>query len=173
MALRISPQYQELAQSIWLKGRTDPKVIFQALDLGGTLLKLDDNPRVLQWFKYVKAYNVAGKRKGVQFSDDDIYQLLSKNTDNGELAVLFYSLKSNPAFKSLGESMAKVVFNDWLRKEVRPEKVMIQLELIGNRASDIPDHTLRSKIHRDYVFMFTNELNLRAYYKTQLDKLFG
>ncbi|OWY91671.1 Avirulence (Avh) protein, partial [Phytophthora megakarya] len=172
LALKISPKYQEWAQSIWLRGRTNPKVVFQALNLSGTLLKLDDNPRVLQWVKYVKAYNSPGKKKGIKFSDNDIYQLLSKNTDNSELVVLFYSLKNNESFKSLSESMAKVVFDDWLRKEVRPENVMAQLKLTGNHASDISDHTLRTKIHEDYVFAFLKDFELRAY-RAHLDKLLG
>ncbi|POM73543.1 Putative RxLR effector [Phytophthora palmivora] len=168
LALKLTPLSQEKAQLLWLKLKTRPEVVFNSLHLGETVLKLDDNPRLLQWFNYVKAH----KSKIGGFTDEDIYKLLSKRTDDGELAVLFYSLEKTPKFERLGTRMRSLVFEKWLNNDMRPGKAKVQLELIGRDTSSLPDLALREKILAEYSMEFLLHLD-RKKYRAHLDELMG
>jgi hypothetical protein len=68
-----------LRQKVWAWSGKHPKDAFcKALQLGETGLKLDDNPKLLQWLRYTDKYR--GKNRKREFSDMDTYMLLREAT---------------------------------------------------------------------------------------------
>ncbi|KAE8972609.1 hypothetical protein PR003_g26925 [Phytophthora rubi] len=133
---KAGPSSQNLANKVWLRARTDPRKVFNALHLEEAGLKLDDNPTVLQWLKYVDMY--WAKHKSNKFIDGDVYvMLLQSSKSEADVAKLFQSLKQNPGLAKLGEDLQQTQFRSWILKEMHPATIEKLLGFPMNSRSEI------------------------------------
>ncbi|GMF09112.1 unnamed protein product [Phytophthora lilii] len=93
---------------MWLRLKTDPKAVFNLLNLGRAGKKLDDNTQLVRWFKYVTTY----KTQKTPFYDRQIYKLLSGTAVDTALALLFILLEQ-PAWAHLDRCIEKLRLNGW------------------------------------------------------------
>lgn len=133
-AAKILPSSFNLANKVWLKSLTDPRDVFKTLRLGeASLTRLDDNPKFLQWLKYVTMYRA--KREGPWFTDISALNLLRTTTPDAELVVLLQSIKLVSNMKKSAETMQRYVLETsapaihrwmhevWLRGGETPQSV--------------------------------------------------
>ncbi|EGZ21131.1 hypothetical protein PHYSODRAFT_495596, partial [Phytophthora sojae] len=105
-------RFHNLENWLWLRTQADPRKVFKFLLLGEAGVKLENNPKFIQWIKYVKLYQAD---QGVhRFTASDIfYTLLASKRTEEEVAVLFASLKKIPGLKKLAEDLQKAQFDSW------------------------------------------------------------
>lgn len=119
---------------------------FKTLEVGA---KLDDNPKVLQWLKYVQMYRTT--KNGYRWHDGEIYvKLLQSSKSEAEVAKLFQSLKTNPELAKLGENLQKAQFGSWIIKDMHPSSILSMLGFTGS----IPLNNPRTEIVKKYALEY-------------------
>lgn len=114
LASRASPKAQNTANKMWLWSQTNPEDVFKALRVGEAGTKLNNNPHLLQWLKYVQMYR-GQKGPDNWFPDKQIFSLLLAMTKRQiKLALLFQSLTRH---KNLGEKMQTLLIEKWISKK--------------------------------------------------------
>ncbi|KAJ8548678.1 hypothetical protein ON010_g10993 [Phytophthora cinnamomi] len=147
---KAGPSAENLANKIWLSARTNPKQVFNSLHLADAGVKLEDNPTVLQWLKYVEMYRA--KKSGHGWHDSDVYFLLLQATNSeAEVAKLFQSLTENPKLATLGKSLQETQFASWIFKSTDPRSIP---SVLGLRNAD--------PIVVNYAIYFSALANKRA-----------
>ncbi|KAG6616854.1 Avirulence (Avh) protein [Phytophthora cinnamomi] len=145
------PSAENLANKVWLRDRTNPKQVFNSLHLANAGVKLEDNPTVLQWLKYVKMYRA--KKWGHGWHDGEVYVFLLKTTDSeAEEAKLSQSLTENPKLATLGKNLQETQFGSWILKNKDPRSIP---SMLGLRNADDP-------IVDNYAAYFIADMNKRA-----------
>ncbi|KAE8990262.1 hypothetical protein PR002_g21204 [Phytophthora rubi] len=129
----------------------DPTKVFNELRLGKAGLKLDDNPAVLEWLRYVDMY--WAKNKYSRFIDADVYvMLLQSSKSEADVAKLFLSLRQNPdpSLAKLGLQLQETQFWSWMNKDFHPDSIP---KLLGFR-NGIPANDPRAAILEDYTVVY-------------------
>ncbi|KAJ8554738.1 hypothetical protein ON010_g9745 [Phytophthora cinnamomi] len=148
---KAGPSAENLANKVWLRDRTNPKQVFNSLHLANAGVKLEDNPTVLQWLKYVKMYRA--KKWGHGWHDGEVYVFLLKTTDSeAEEAKLSQSLTENPKLATLGKNLQETQFGSWILKNKDPRSIP---SMLGLRNADDP-------IVDNYAAYFIADMNKRA-----------
>ncbi|KAG6603143.1 RxLR effector protein [Phytophthora cinnamomi] len=141
---------------MWLMSRTHPKDVFSLLRLGEKTMRLDDNPQLLEWFRYGERYKTSTKKP---FRYDEAYKLLKETrTQDGDLAQLFESLKRTSDLKQLGTKLQSSHFDDMIAHEVRPDALVSQMGIVDS-SSTLPKGNPRRQIDEDYNFAFLKHLH--------------
>ncbi|KAE9075934.1 hypothetical protein PF010_g24109 [Phytophthora fragariae] len=134
----------------------DPRKFFNELRLGEAGLKLDDNPAVLEWLKYVDMH--WAKHKSNKFIDGDVYlMLLQSSRSEVDVAKLFQSLKRGPGIAKLGEDLQQTQFRSWIIKEMHPDSIPGLLRL----RNGIPTNDPRTEIVDKYAMAFFWRMSAR------------
>ncbi|KAE8883908.1 hypothetical protein PF002_g26758 [Phytophthora fragariae] len=117
--------------------KTNPEKVFTILRLGEAGAKLDDNPKFLQWLKYVEKYSNLQYRS---YSNNKVFDLLRKTNSDEELVVLFQSLRRASGMEDVADSMQRILFlsspsihrllnEAWLKSHETPVNVFNILRL--------------------------------------------
>ncbi|KAE8878509.1 hypothetical protein PF005_g15304 [Phytophthora fragariae] len=150
---------KNIANKLWLRSQTNPTKVFNALRLGEAGVKLDDNPAVLQWLKYVDMYGAKKGNKQLSLVNRDVYvALLKSSKTEADVAKLFQSLKQNPDLAKLGESLQQTQFKSWLIREMQPATIP---GLLGLR-NGIPTNDPRTEIWKKYALVFAVSMRDKA-----------
>ncbi|KAG6951305.1 hypothetical protein JG687_00013709 [Phytophthora cactorum] len=129
----------DLAYKLALKNDMNPTDLFLHLRVVKTDGELQGNPKFIRWLQYAMKYRA--KRGGeFRFSDEEIFDLLTKTKPEAELVVLFQSLRQVPGMKTLAENMQaymvlssasshRLVNEAWLKSRETPQQVFKILRL--------------------------------------------
>ncbi|ETN16933.1 hypothetical protein PPTG_06024 [Phytophthora nicotianae INRA-310] len=113
----------KLSNKVWIRGGKDPDDMLKYFRLGLAGAKIDENKKVIQWFRFVKDYRNA---KGQHwFPDYTIYEVLATKTRASEskLAELFAALTHIPDVKNLAGIMQNYQFRLWVSRKETPTTV--------------------------------------------------
>ncbi|KAE8960512.1 hypothetical protein PR001_g30361 [Phytophthora rubi] len=155
---KVGPS-KNIANKLWLRSQTNPTKVFNYLRLGEAGVKLDDNPAVLQWLKYVDMYGAKKGNEQLSLVNRDVYvTLLKSSKTEADVAKLFHSLKQYPDLAKLGESLQQTQFKSWLIKEMHPATIP---GLLGLR-DGIPISGPRTEILKKYALVFAVSRGYKA-----------
>ncbi|EGZ13866.1 hypothetical protein PHYSODRAFT_286703 [Phytophthora sojae] len=108
------------ANKLWLMADVDPKSAFKLLGLDMPGVRFIDNPKMLQWLKFTKAY-LDMKKSG--FGETSAHALLYEKIGGPDLSLLLLSLKDAPDANSLVQKLTNSQFGMWHDARIEPEQL--------------------------------------------------
>lgn len=126
----------------WVQSKVHPKDLFSTLRLGESAAKLDDNPNLLQWFRFVAPYQTKHGEKAIL--NLDVYYLLLETHSNQELMTLLKSLKKTPGLSKFASNIQESLSGAWVSKTLLKETSsktafeVLRLKEAGSKLDDTP-----------------------------------